>query len=293
LPTPSAEGGVDADEDIIGRITVPVAVNGRGPFPFIVDTGANRTALSRELAARLELPIAGEGPVHAFTGVFTAPLVAVGEIRSGALSLSNLNLPIVERRVLAGADGLLGVDGMIGRRLVFDFLESQIRIEAPSRRIVGANWYDVPAERRFGNLIVSEGRIGRIPVRVIVDTGANQSFANTPLRDALQGRGARAQPVTGTRIASVGANPIVLDEAVVIPRINFGRAEVRNVVAYVGDLYIFQIWNLADTPTVVIGMDLLSQLDAVAIDYERELIQFRSRRRAPPPSGALIARPDR
>src|ERR1700722_9035945 len=41
--------------DIYRRMTAPVRVNGRGPFPFIVDTGANQSVISDTLAAQLGL----------------------------------------------------------------------------------------------------------------------------------------------------------------------------------------------------------------------------------------------
>jgi hypothetical protein len=112
---------------------------------------------------------------------------------------------------------------------------------------------------------------------MIVDTGANFSFANTALRDALRKSRARVQPITGSRLLSAGARSVVLDEAVYIPVIKFEGTDVRNVRAYVGDLYIFSLWGLMQTPTIVIGMDLLSQLEAVAIDYRRSVIHLRSR----------------
>ena len=31
------------------RMTVPITIGGRGPFRFIIDTGAERTVISREL----------------------------------------------------------------------------------------------------------------------------------------------------------------------------------------------------------------------------------------------------
>lgn len=284
-PVPGSEA-VEADLDLVGRFTAPVHVNGAGPFRFIVDTGANRSALSRALAERLALPSAGEGPVHAFTGIFTAPLARVASLRSGALEMNNLDLPIIAPRMLARADGLLGVDGMTGRRLVFNFNDDEIRIEDATRPLRGGGWGAIQAERRFGNLIVADGEVGRIGVRMIVDTGANQSFANPPLRDALRTRGARVQAVTGTRLIAAGAAPIVLDEAIFIPRIAFDGMELLNVVAYVDDLYIFQLWNLAETPTLVLGMDLITQVRGLAVDYARGIIHFRGRAAAPVRVGA-------
>ena len=42
------------------RLTIPVMINGSGPYPFVLDTGSDRTVISSELAAILKLP-AGRG----------------------------------------------------------------------------------------------------------------------------------------------------------------------------------------------------------------------------------------
>ena len=39
--------------DRIGRVWVPVAINGRGPFRLVVDTGATSSAIVRSVAERL------------------------------------------------------------------------------------------------------------------------------------------------------------------------------------------------------------------------------------------------
>jgi predicted aspartyl protease len=281
-----APADVAAEEDVIGRMTVPVTVNGQGPFTFIVDTGANRSALSRGLVDRLSLPIVGTGEVHAFTGVFSAPLANVETLRSGAVDIRAAALPVIEGPMLAGADGMLGVEAMEDRRLVMDFRNSRVRVERAHAELRGAMWFTVRARQNFGNLILTEGRIGRVPVNMILDTGANFSFANTALRDALRRSPARPEPVTGSRLSSADSRTIVLDEAIFVPRIQFDETDIRNVRAYVGDLYIFSLWGLSDEPTIVIGMDMLSQLEAIAVDYRRSTVHFRSR--ATPPRFSLV-----
>src|SRR5689334_17091186 len=41
--------------DLNERMTIGVSIGGRGPFQFIVDTGAERTVISSELARSLDL----------------------------------------------------------------------------------------------------------------------------------------------------------------------------------------------------------------------------------------------
>jgi predicted aspartyl protease len=119
LPQDFAYGATRSDR--LGRVVAPVSVNGQGPFRFIVDTGANRSVVSQALAEQLGLPLNGSGEVHSVHGVTVAPLVQVGSLEYGQLSLSTAAMPMLQGAVLAGEHGLLGVDGMRGRRLRMDF----------------------------------------------------------------------------------------------------------------------------------------------------------------------------
>ena len=46
---------VEIGRDLGDRMTVAVQVGGRGPYKFLVDTGSERTVISRQLAQRLQL----------------------------------------------------------------------------------------------------------------------------------------------------------------------------------------------------------------------------------------------
>ena len=54
--------------DSTTRMTVPVSIGAAGPFPCVVDTGSERTVISRELAERLALGAGGSAMVHSMTG---------------------------------------------------------------------------------------------------------------------------------------------------------------------------------------------------------------------------------
>src|SRR6202043_1556024 len=66
LPEPSPQSGPATDPsdlqqyavstrfDRIGRIIAPVMINGRGPFRFMLDTGASSTVLAESTLAKLD-----------------------------------------------------------------------------------------------------------------------------------------------------------------------------------------------------------------------------------------------
>ncbi len=101
-PAPDAGAQLETAFDEARRMTVPVFLNGRGPFPFVVDTGANRSVVSQELAAGLGLPSAGQVEVHGIAGAESAALAAVRTFKVGEAVSTGLVLPTLPPRQAGG-----------------------------------------------------------------------------------------------------------------------------------------------------------------------------------------------
>jgi hypothetical protein len=43
-----------------------------------------------------------------------------------------------------------------------------------------------------------------------------------------------------------------------------------------GDFHIFDVWELTDTPALIIGMDVLGAMDTFSIDFRLAEIHLRS-----------------
>jgi hypothetical protein len=101
--------------DRIGRVWVPVAINGRGPFRLVVDTGATTSAMVSSVAKRLGLAISPTARVllQGAAGVDTVPYVIAEQTEVGDLLFNQPKLLIVPD-VLGGADGVLGAQQTIG-----------------------------------------------------------------------------------------------------------------------------------------------------------------------------------
>jgi predicted aspartyl protease len=262
-----------------GRMVAPMMVNGAGPFGFIVDTGANRSAVSQALADRLSLAPTGAGEVHTISGVITAPLTEVDTLRYGDLDLGASTVPVVQNAVLGGEEGLLGVDGMRGRRLRVDFENRCIEITPATNPARRRGWTSIRGELRFGHLVVIQGMIRGQSVNVLIDTGSDSTLANPAFRNQLRtGLRVSAERTDYARAYTAGT-PIVMESAVLIPRMSMGQIEVTGITAYVADFHIFRLWGFVDEPALLIGMDVLEQTRAIAIDYERASVHFRLHQR--------------
>jgi len=268
----------DTTQDAVGRAVALISINGQGPFRFIIDTGANRSVLSRGLAARLGLAPAGEGVVHSIDGAEPAKLVNIESLAFGALHLSSGDTPVLDGPMLDGAHGLLGVDGMAGRLLHVDFTKHCVEIYENAVQLPMEQWQSVPARMRFGTMLMVPGKIAGVQVNVLIDTGSDISLANEQFRESLRGVAARTIEYHGDHAFTFG-RPIVLEQSVWTPSLRLGRTLVEGVKAYIGDFHIFDVWGLQNEPTLLIGMDVLARSREMAIDYENGIVHFRERPR--------------
>ncbi len=273
---PSVVG--ETRKDSAGRAVARININGQGPFRFIIDTGANRSVLSRSLAARLGLTPSGEDVVHSIVGPESATLVYVDSLSFGSLRLSQGDTPMLDGPMLDGEHGLLGVDGMSGRLLHLDFDKRCVAIYESAAQLSMKGWLSVPAQLRFGSLLLVEGEIVGVRVNVLIDTGSDISIGNERFREALRDVAARSIEYRDGHAFTFG-RPLLLEESVWTPSLRLGRTVVDGVHAYIGNFHIFDVWGLRDEPTVLIGMDVLAQSREMAIDYQRGVVHFRKRPR--------------
>jgi clan AA aspartic protease (TIGR02281 family) len=261
----------------VGRIVAPVHINGQGPFHFMLDTGANRTALSEAAARRLGLAIAADTiAVQGVNGRALAPTVIVERLDSGALRFENTQLPVLAGPVLDRVDGILGMDGLAGMKVTADFVRDRITIAASRGRQAPLNHIVLRGDFISGHLLLIDGRVGRVPVKAVIDTGGMHTLGNPALQRALA---AERGPARHARAAGVvdATEALKIGEVSASPTIWLGHASIRNTTVTYGDFEIFRVWGLADEPALLIGMDVLGTLAEVAIDYRRRELQLRTR----------------
>lgn len=260
-------------EDRSGRILAAVHVNGRGPYRFIIDTGANRSAVSPRLVADLGLQpsVAGVLQTHGVTGEASLPAVDVAELRAGDFAYDPGPLPVLAGLVLGDSDGILGTEGLSGARLEVDFANDSVSITQSDGKRAAKGYFVVPVQSYRGLLLV-KGKAGRLPVRAIIDTGAERTLGNALLRDALVGkvgRGGQSQSrVIGATDASYDGTSFK------VPSLHIGSADLYNMPVTFGDMHVFEVWGLTSEPAVLIGMDVIGKLRRFAVDYRRSEVQL-------------------
>lgn len=256
------------------RMTAPVTINGRGPFQFVVDSGANRSAISRELARALGLPSAGQAPLHSVAGVETVDTVAVEHLTVSGLEVPGAQIPVLPGNRL-GADGLLGVDGLAGRRLIMNFKTRSLTITAgepkPRRE---ALFVEIPAHRRFGQLMIIDAAIEQTPIVAFLDSGAQSTVGNLALYNRVRNSAEVLAPRQETLILSA-TDQTAVGLIGTIPALRLGRLIVQTTRGAFADLHAFEIWDLIKKPAILLGMDVLRHFEWVEMDYARSVVGFR------------------
>ncbi len=264
--------------DRAGRILAPVMIDGRGPYRFIVDTGAGHSTLSPALATLLgDRPAKALLTVNGITGSAQVPFAPIRLLRAGALRLSDQRLPIIGSPVMAGADGILGVAGLTHDCISVDFKWNRVRIFRCGWLQVPVDAQAVRAVRLEGGLIAVPARIGSVRLAAIIDTGSAHTLGNPALRAALH-----LPPPSAHSLAVIkvyGVTPTVAEgEVQPSPAIRLGPVSVSGGAIVYGDFHIFRVWGMNRRPAVIIGMDVLGTVERLGIDFEHPEIYLEGAR---------------
>ena len=261
--------------DRIGRIWVPVLINEKGPFRLVFDTGASQTAVNAGVAEALgiALPTADSVTLSGATGSRTVSAIAVQSMVVGDVNLRGKRLAILAD-ALGGADGVMGTEGLLDKRIRVDFGRDRISVQRSHQERAQPGFLTIPVTIVHGLLVVEDATVGGIPARVIIDTGGQGTVANEALQRALRRR-LRPEDVKATQITGVTSD-VQRGDRMVIADLVVGTVRISPVEVTVGDLYIFQHWHMTRTPTIMLGMDVLGLLDTLIIDYPRRELQIRT-----------------
>jgi predicted aspartyl protease len=263
------------DVDRSDRMTVPVSINGSITYPFIVDTGAERTVIANDLAKLLKLEQGPQLKLATITGTAYADSYMIENLTMNTINVELIEAPGLERRNL-GAYGLLGIDSLEDHKVLLDFKNTKMDV-LPSRRRSGLGKMErgmivVTAKRRAGRMILSDAQVGGIKVDIILDTGAQSSMGNYALRDKLRKRDMRfayvpvlMRSVTGDTLAG---------DFTQVRDIDIGGVSITDLPVTFADNFAFTALKLNRKPAILLGMDALKLFDRVLVDFANRRVGF-------------------
>lgn len=273
IDTTTQTEDVALGEDQYERMTVPVLLSGTGPYRFLVDTGADRTAISRQLAASLKLGSTGSATLHSVTGSSTVATARVPSLRVTRKTLTVNNAPLLDRADM-GADGILGVDSLRAQRVMFDF-EGQTVSIVPSitqevRDEPGA--IVVQAKRRKGHLILTQATANGRRVNVVIDTGSQFTIGNSALRRQLLA-GRQLTSSHQVELESVTGHKLIGD-LMFVREIEIGGIHIKDLAVVFADSHAFKKLDMNDRPALLLGMNAMRAFKRVSIDFANKKLRI-------------------
>jgi predicted aspartyl protease len=253
-------------------ILLPVHVNERGPFDFILDTGAGTSLLSSDLATELDVKTIGSKEGQSAGGKVSVSLAKIDSLAVGETKLDNVDVGIVDlshigKTVGAKIDGDLGYNFLKHFRVTINYRDCELRLEDPKRVESFARGTQTEVPIRLANpakplILVDVHANGRGPFQFAIDTGTSTTAITPELAKEL---GVETSPVGA---GTTGGAPIDF-HAGSLRSFQLGGAKIDNMDVVVADF--FTILNAAIGAKLdgIVGYNFLRAYKVV-IDYPGE-----------------------
>jgi predicted aspartyl protease/thioredoxin-like negative regulator of GroEL len=272
------------------RPHVKVMINGKGPFDFVLDTGASVCVLSQHTAEKLGLkPVASGGFARAVGGNGTFPIVygLVKSLEIGPVKLSTV--PVYLRDLQNGraagmdmADGFLGLSALNDFLVTIDYKERQLGlrhaprntpnlVEPASLPVPNQNGTTVPFRLTESGLISVETQLNDGAVlNFIFDSGASTTVVSESI---VHRQGLREKIVPEHNVRIVGAAGVM--ENVLVMQASSVR--VFDLVRADARLPILDLTRLNESAGFeqggILGGDFLHHC-RIQIDFRRQQLQL-------------------
>lgn len=224
MTTPRLAGGTATPFQLgdQGGVIVQVMLNGAGPFPMLLDTGATHSAITEDVAAA-----AGARPIAKAVVIST-----VGETVRAIVSIDRLELgPIVTEHTLPsvvpantfgpGIQGLIGQDVLAWLRYTLDFKRREVEWHASVPPVPGESLSLAFEHGRF--LVELPQRTHTL--RLVPDSGADSIV----LFDGAEKPSEFVE--TGVTVGLRSAHAVSEVRRIRIPELRIGARTLRNLPA--------------------------------------------------------------
>lgn len=253
-----------------GHVVAPVRIGGENQYLFVVDTGAEGSAVYARFARETMLELLGQEQIVGQTGAASLPLRRIARLEVDGRTMG----PIIASELPDRADGammagIIGLDVM-GRHLVdFDLPSARLAlldgVEADA--LLASLGPAVPARVVAGCLLAVPVEVNGVTGWGVIDTGARETRINTRFANlAKVAKDSEGVPVTvyGATSSASSLRPGRTRSVRLLGR-ELGETSIR-----IADLPVFETFGLKEEPAMIIGADYLGRF--------RLLIDFPTRR---------------
>lgn len=258
------------------HLVVPAYINGSGPHPFILDTGADESAIYAWFAARLKLAPGKSEDLSGQTGTTSTPTYRLSSISIDGRSLKDAFAYGLPNRHDAGEEaGVAGNDLMDGAVVVFDFPCRTVALHPKPVSLAAL----LPADAAVveagtildGTLLTLPVEVGGVSGVAFLDTGSRDSrispaYAAAAKIDPSAATFRDAEPIYGANSKAVSSRTGPVGP------VRFAGITIQHAIVRVIDLAAFRSAGVGDR-VMILGTDLMQDYRLV-YDHEAKRLWF-------------------
>lgn len=258
------------------RMTLPVSIDSGPPLSFLIDTGAEISGVTPEVARTYGFAQTGSRTVIGIAGRQEVATVRVSGLRFAHSDSADMEALLFSRQAM-GADGYLGIDSLADQRIEFDFVNNRMQLRRSSRMPMRLSERSVVVRTREenGRLIFSTARVNRTDAIVILDTGSTVTVGNAELMRQLAAKGRLGHTVR-IEILSVTGKMVSADYAI-LREVMIGDVLIRRLPVAFATVEPFRHLGWEDRPALLLGMDALRAFAKVTVDFRNRAVKFVAR----------------
>ena len=255
-------------------ILLPLHVNDRGPFDFIVDTGAGTSLLTPELAKQLNVKVVGSKEGQSAGGKVAVSLGKADSLAVGGAKIHDVDLGIVDlahigKTIGAKIDGDLGYNFLKRFRITIDYRDWEIRFDDPKRVENFGRTAKTEVPIRLAGpakplILINVHVNGRGPFQFAIDTGTSTTAIAPELAKQL---GVESSPVGA---GTTGGAPVDFS-AGVLRSFQLGGAKIDNMAVVVADFFAMLNAAIGAKLDGIVGYNFLRNYKVV-IDHPGETL---------------------
>ena len=157
-----------------GYIPVEVRINGKGPYTFVIDTGAGASIIRQDIAVALGLPIIAKGRITTGSNAKAAAKIRTANtLQIGAAALNNVTLYAVDLPAEFSGEGILGADFLAQFIVTVDYEHQRVTLTIPDKFTYNGKATPLPFTFDEDGSPFIAASIEGIPGQFMLDSGSN------------------------------------------------------------------------------------------------------------------------
>lgn len=253
-------------------ILLPTMINGKGPFDFVLDTGAGMTILTEELAGILGVVKIGVKEAIGSPGKkMNIPLGTVESMSIGETRVETMTIAIMENLPRCAGHGVLGHNFLKNFIVIIDYRKRTVQCDTPTNHShcnnTGSTSLKLNLARPDRPIILVDACVNkRSAHRFILDTGASQTVVSTELAEEY---GIAGEPNN----LLIGAGGVNQSSIGVLKTLTVGDTRLDDVSVLVTDIFRSLSDSLGIRVDGILGYNWLNRF-RIIIDYPHEILRF-------------------